>query len=170
MSRKALIIDDDSTTLELLTFQLSSEGYDVTTANSGTEGLSKIESNDFDIILTDLNMPDINGIELVRRSREIVPETEIIVVTGDDSTEMAVEATRVGAFDYIVKPVDFEKLFVGIKNAVESKEQARVNALQARGDRRTPEQTAEPNLIRRRYRRFALDAEHLRDDRECRRI
>jgi DNA-binding NtrC family response regulator len=69
---------------------------------------------------------------MVRKSKEISPSTEIIVVTGDYSVEKALEATRVGAFDYIVKPVDPEKLFVGIKNAVELKQQWQINKRQAR--------------------------------------
>lgn len=131
MANKALVIDDDRVTLDLLTFQLKSEGFEVTTADSGSKGLDELRKQEFDIVLTDLNMPDINGIEMVRHSKEISPETEIIMVTGDDSTEKAVEAIRLGARDYIVKPVDFEKLFVVIRNAVESKTQTAINARQA---------------------------------------
>ncbi len=129
--RKALIIEDDATTAELFAFQLSSEGFDVKTAESGSEGLANIKEGDFDVILTDLNLPDINGIELVRRSREIAPQTEIIVVTGNDSAEKAIEATRVGAFGYIVKPVDFGELMIDVRNAVERKHQSDVNRKQA---------------------------------------
>ncbi len=131
MTNKALVIDDDKVSLDLLTFQLKSEGFDVNAALTGAKGLEYAKDNEYDIILTDLNLPDINGIEMVRRSKEISPQTEIIVVTGFDSAEKAIEATRVGAFDYIVKPVDFEKLFVGIKNAVELKQQWQINARQA---------------------------------------
>ncbi len=130
-SRKALIIEDDATTAELFAFQLTSEGFDVKTAERGLEGLTNIEDGDFDVILTDLNLPDINGIELVRRSREIAPQTEIIVVTGNDSAEKAIEATRVGAFGYIVKPVDFDELMIDVRNAVERKRQSDVNQRQA---------------------------------------
>lgn len=131
MQNKALVIDDDKITLELLTFQLQSEGFEVITAENGTQGLEQIEKSEFDIILTDLNLPDINGLEMVRRSKKISPQTEIIVVTGYDSTEKAVEAIRLDAWDYIVKPVDFEKLFPVIRNAVESKKQTEINAQQA---------------------------------------
>lgn len=122
--RKALIIEDDKVTLDLFGYQLKSEGFEVALARSSREGLNLIEKGDFDVILTDLNLPDINGIELVRRSREIAPNTEIIVVTGNDSAEKAIEATRVGAFGYIVKPVDFGELMIDIRNAVERKSQA----------------------------------------------
>lgn len=131
MPNKALIIDDDKVTLELLTFQLKSEGFDTITADTGAKGLEYAKSEDFDVVLTDLNLPDINGIEMVRQSKMISPETEIIVVTGYDSSQKAIEATRVGAFGYIVKPVDFEELMVDVRNAVESKKQAQINARQA---------------------------------------
>ena len=132
MPARALIIDDDKLALDLLLFYLTSEKFEVDTALSGTDGLSLLEANEYDVILTDLNLPDINGIEMVRRSKEISPATEIMVVTGDDSAEKAIEATRVGAFDYVVKPVDPEKLFVGIKNAVALKRRNQINASQAR--------------------------------------
>lgn len=131
MPNRALVIDDDKVTLDLFTFELKSEGFEVTIAESGTKGLEFVRENEFEVILTDLNLPDINGIEMVRLSKEIAPRTEIIVVTGFDSTEKAVEAIRVGARDYIVKPVDFEKLLVVIRNAVESKKQSELNARQA---------------------------------------
>ena len=131
MANNALVIDDDKTTLDLLTFQLESEGFKVTTAENGLKGVELIKNNDFDVILTDLQLPDINGLEMVRRTKELSPHNEIIVVTGNDSTENAVEAIQLGARDYIVKPVDFDKLFVAIRNAVESKVQGEVNARQA---------------------------------------
>ncbi len=132
MAHRALVIDDDKLALDLLTFYLTSEGFQVDTAENGSNGLELASANEYDIILTDLNLPDISGIEMVRKSKEMSPSTEIIVVTGEYSVEKALESTRVGAFDYIVKPVDPEKLFVGIKNAVELKQQSQINARQAR--------------------------------------
>lgn len=131
MPNRALIIDDDKLTLDLFEFELKSQGFDVTTAESGTAGIDALRSSDFDVVLTDLNMPDINGIEMVRQSRGLRPHTEIIVVTGDDSTERAVEAIQERAFDYIVKPVDFDKLFTVVRNAIERKRQSLLNEQQA---------------------------------------
>lgn len=124
MANKALVIDDDRETLGLLKFQLESEGYVATTAERGEEGLGHIRDGEFDIILTDLNLPDISGIEMVRRSKEIAPQTEIIMVTGFGSVEKAIEATKAGAFYYVEKPVEFEELLVLIEKAVERKQQA----------------------------------------------
>ncbi|MFL6469107.1 MAG: sigma-54-dependent transcriptional regulator [Pyrinomonadaceae bacterium] len=143
--RKALIIEDDRDTLDLFSHQLSSEGFEVSGAETGAKGLDLIGHGDFDVILTDLNLPDINGIDLVSRSRSIAPHTEIIVVTGNDSAEKAIEATRVGAFGYIVKPVDFGELMIDVRNAVERRQQYRINQRQAeeirsrRGRLTTPE-------------------------------
>lgn len=128
---KALIIDDEKFTLELFEFEFKAQGFDVTTASSGSQGIENLKKQDFDVVLTDLNMPDISGIEMVKNSKAIRPHTEIIVVTGDDSSEKAVEAIREGAFDYILKPVDFDKLFTSVRNAVESKRQGLLNERQA---------------------------------------
>lgn len=125
MTKKALVIDDDIETLKLMKFQLSDEGFDVMIAERGQQGLNFIEENEFDIILTDLHLPDISGIEMVRRSKEILPDTEIIMVTGFGSMEKAIEATKAGAFYYVEKPIEFEELFVLIQKAVERKQQAR---------------------------------------------
>ncbi|HMQ02797.1 MAG TPA: sigma-54 dependent transcriptional regulator [Pyrinomonadaceae bacterium] len=132
MANRALIIDDDRSALELLSFYLTEDGFEVDPAENGEAGLDLARKHEYDIILTDLNLPDINGIEMVRRSKEISPTTEIIVVTGEDSAEKAIEATRVGAFDYITKPVDFERLMVNVRNAVVRKHQTLINSQQAR--------------------------------------
>jgi DNA-binding NtrC family response regulator len=132
MSHRALIIDDDKLALDLLTFHLTSDDFKVDTADDGSKGLALAKANEYDVILTDLNLPDINGIEMVRRSKEISPTTEIIVVTGEDSAEKAIEATRVGAFGYIVKDGNYQGLMVDVRNAVERKKQTLINSQQAR--------------------------------------
>ncbi len=132
MTHKALVIDDDRLALELLTFHLTADGFDVDTAETGGRGLELARATDYDVILTDLNLPDINGIEMVRRSRELAPATEIILVTGEDSAEKAIEATRVGAFGYIVKDGNYQGLMVDVRNAVERKQQSLENVRQAK--------------------------------------
>lgn len=123
MTYKALVIDDDSATLDLMEFQLKAEGFRVSKAETGQKGLKFIEDDEFDIILTDLQLPGISGIEIVRRSKEISPDTEIIMVTGFGSTEKAIEATKAGAFYYVEKPVEFDELLVLIEKAIERKQQ-----------------------------------------------
>jgi DNA-binding NtrC family response regulator len=123
MNKKALVIDDDMATLELMRFHLESESFEVVTAGNGKKGLSYVEEEEFDIILTDLNMPGLNGIEMVKRCKEISPETEIIMITGDGSASKAVEATKAGAFYYVEKPIDLEELNLLIEKAIERKKQ-----------------------------------------------
>lgn len=132
MENRALIIDDDELALDLLSFHLTSDDFSVATASSVKEGLELIKKDEYDVILTDLNMPDINGIEMVRQAKQISPNTEIIIVTGEDSAEKAIEATRVGAFGYIVKDGNYQGLMVDVRNAVERKRQTIINSQQAR--------------------------------------
>lgn len=125
MAYKALVIDDDIATLELMRFQLKDEGFDVTTAERGNKALEFVRENEFDIILTDLNLPDVNGIEMVKQCKQISPDTEIIMITGFGSMEKAIEATKAGAFHYVEKPVNFDELILLIGKAVERKQQAK---------------------------------------------
>ncbi len=125
MAYKALVIDDDVATLEFMKFQLKDEGFDVTTAERGQRALDFVRETEFDIILTDLNLPDLNGVELVKQSKQISPDTEIIMITGFGSMEKAIEATKAGAFHYVEKPVNFDELSLLIGKAVERKQQAK---------------------------------------------
>lgn len=125
MAYKALVIDDDIATLEFMKFQLKDEGFDVTTAERGQRALDFVRETEFDIILTDLNLPDLNGVELVKQSKQISPDTEIIMITGFGSMEKAIEATKAGAFHYVEKPVNFDELILLIGKAVERKQQAK---------------------------------------------
>ncbi len=125
MAYKALVIDDDVATLEFMKFRLKDEGFNVTTAERGQQALDFVRETEFDIILTDLNLPDLNGIEMVKQSKQISPDTEIIMITGFGSMEKAIEATKAGAFHYVEKPVNFEELSLLIGKAVERKQQAK---------------------------------------------
>lgn len=124
MANKALVIDDDVSTLQLMHYQLESEKFEVSTAENGKEALEYARETNFDIVLTDLQLPDLGGIEIVKQIKEILPETEIIMITGFGSTEKAIEATKAGAFYYIEKPVDFDELLILIEKAIERKQQA----------------------------------------------
>jgi len=125
MKRRVLVIDDDLSTLELMKYQLESKDFSVFTANNGEIGEKLFKDQEFDIVLTDFNLPDIDGVEVVKRCREISPDTEIIMITGFGSASKAVEATKAGAFYYVEKPVNFDDLFVLIEKAVERKQQGK---------------------------------------------
>jgi DNA-binding NtrC family response regulator len=122
MRLRALVIDDDVSTLELMQFQLEREGFETAVCESGQKALKIVEEKEFDIILTDLNLPDADGIEIVRHFKQVTPDTEIIMVTGFGSMEKAIEATKAGAFYYVEKPVNFGELRVLIEKAVERKQ------------------------------------------------
>lgn len=124
MLKKALVIDDDISTLELMRFHLKSEGFEVVTAENGSTALEIVDENKFDVVLTDLNLPGIDGIELVKKIKTKLPDTEIIMVTGFGSTEKAIEATKAGAFYFVEKPVDLDELQILIEKALERKQQA----------------------------------------------
>jgi DNA-binding NtrC family response regulator len=127
MAYKALVIDDDVATLELMKFQLKDEGFEVTIADRGTKAIEFVNETEFDIILTDLNLPDVNGIEMVKQCKQISPDTEIIMITGFGSMEKAIEATKAGAFYYVEKPVNFDDLRILIGKAVERKLMSKEN-------------------------------------------
>jgi two-component system, NtrC family, response regulator AtoC len=121
---KVLVIDDDPMMLDLAGYQLQTHGYEVTTAGTGEEGLKLLADHRHEIALTDLQLPDIDGIELVSKLKETSPGTEIIMVTGYGSMTGAIEAIKAGAFFYVEKPVEFEELFVLIEKAIERGRQA----------------------------------------------
>lgn len=120
---RILVIDDDTNVLDLTQFHLRKQGFEPLMAESGEEGLKLMEENQFDVALTDLRLPDLDGIELVKRCKELSPETEIIVITGYSSIKKAVEAAQAGAFYFVEKPIDFEELFLLIGKALESRTQ-----------------------------------------------
>lgn len=120
---KILVIDDDQSVLDLMKLQLSYEGYDVTTVDSGEKGLLMAERNHYDLILTDLHLPGLDGIEIVKKLAERGDETEIIMISGQGTITDAVEATQAGAFYFIEKPIEFDRLLVLIEKALERREQ-----------------------------------------------
>jgi len=121
---RLLVIDDDPAMLSLARFELLDRGYEVVTAQCGEEALRLLESESFDLAITDLQLPDLTGIEVVKRVKECALNTEIIIITGYSSTSQAVEAIRAGAFYFVEKPLDFTELQILIEKAVERRGQA----------------------------------------------
>lgn len=116
---KILIIDDEKSIRNTLKEILSYEGYEVTEAQDGSEGLKLAGKEKFDIILSDIKMPKMDGIEVLEKLQEITPETPVVMISGHGNIETAVEAIRKGAFDYISKPLDLNRMLVTIRNALE---------------------------------------------------
>ena len=122
-----LIVDDDPVTLDLLKEVLTKEGYKVSTALSGEEAIAQGMNNLFDIVITDVRMGAKDGMEVLRSFKKTSLETAVIMITAFGSIDTAIEAIRVGAFDYISKPFKLEEIKLTVKRALEQKRLIREN-------------------------------------------
>ncbi len=114
-----LIIDDEKSIRKTLNEILSFEGYKIDEAADGEEGLKKFREKNYDLVLCDIKMPKLDGIEFLERAKEINNETPIIIISGHGNIETAVEAVKKGAFDYISKPPDLNRMLITLRNAME---------------------------------------------------
>ncbi|WP_305041200.1 sigma-54-dependent transcriptional regulator [Geoalkalibacter sp.] len=119
LTTQILVIDDEGHNRQALSLLLSHSGYQVQSAASGEEALEIMQKTPFEIIISDLFLPGVSGIDILKRVKEESPYTSVILITGNASAETAVEAMKEGAFDYITKPFNFEKLKVIVAKAVE---------------------------------------------------
>lgn len=117
MGFKILLVDDEITSLAIMKRMLTAEGYEVETANNGEEALSKAKLIKYDIIITDFNMPGISGTDLTKELIKNDPETIILLITAYASIKGSVEAIKVGAFDYLTKPINREELLLSLRRA-----------------------------------------------------
>jgi len=115
---KVLVVDDEPVVTKGCRRILGDAGYEVDTAATGQEGLSRAVAGDFDLVMTDLRLPDLSGMELVRALRAKRPETAIVIITGYGSVSNAVEAIRLGVSDYIEKPFTPEQITEAVGRAV----------------------------------------------------
>jgi DNA-binding NtrC family response regulator len=111
-----LVVEDSKPLREMLVHVLREDGTHVESAKDGREALDKYYSAPYDLIVTDLNMPEVTGIEMIKKIREQDDLVEFIIITGYASLESAVEAIKAGAFDYIIKPFKVEELMVAVRN------------------------------------------------------
>lgn len=121
MAFKILIAEDEEITLNNILDTLQDEGYDVSGTKNGADAIQKMEKEYFDILVTDIKMPGLSGIELLEKTKEKYPDTEVILVTGFGSIGSAVEAMKKGAFDYITKPFDLDELTMRVKKIQQQK-------------------------------------------------
>lgn len=118
---KILIIDDDVDICALLKRFLERNGYEVTTSFKGQEGVHQFRNNDFDVVLTDFRLPDLDGIEVLKSIKKIKPNIPVIVITGYSDVVQAVKVIRLGAFEYVTKPIFPEEILMLIKDALNLK-------------------------------------------------
>ncbi len=114
-----LVVDDDSSVRRVIQMQLSEAGYGVELAATGGDALRILGETHPKLVITDLRMPDLDGIELLRRIAEDEIQTTVIIITAFGSIETAVQAMRLGAYDYITKPIDYEALLLAVHRAME---------------------------------------------------
>ena len=119
-SPKALLIEDDTSAAAALKRVLADEGYQVTCEARGDSGLARARTEAFDVVITDLKLPGVNGLDLVRQLHIVKPRLPIILMTAHGTTETAIEATKLGAYDYLLKPFEMEELLDLVGKAVQS--------------------------------------------------
>jgi two-component system response regulator PilR (NtrC family) len=121
MAESILIVDDEDIIRESLSFVLTKEGYDVKEAPNGKAAIEMLKTSDFDLVLTDLEMPEMKGIELLEHVAHTYAETLVMIITAYGSIDTAIAALRKGAVDYILKPVEFDELLVKVRRLLASR-------------------------------------------------
>ncbi len=120
--KSVLLVDDEKTILDCLARDLAVAGFKVTTAGSGEEAVAKINKSFFNLVTTDLLMPGGHGFQVIKETKQLSPQTMVIVLSGDMSATSAVNAFRQGADDYLQKPCDTDELLCRISNCLEKQE------------------------------------------------
>lgn len=119
MAASILVVDDEEAIVSSLSSILEDEGYEVSVAKSGAEALKTYMADPPDLMLLDIWMPDMDGLETLRRIKELVPTAQVMVMSGHGSIETAVKAIKLGAYDYIEKPLSLENVTLRVKHALE---------------------------------------------------
>ena len=121
MAFRILIAEDEEITLNNILDTLQDEGYEVTATKNGSDALQRLDKEHFDVLITDIKMPGLSGMELLEKVREAYPAMEVILITGFGSIGSAVEAMRKGAYDYITKPFDLDELTLRVRKIMEQR-------------------------------------------------
>jgi len=121
MKIRVLIVDDEEMFVDSLAERLRIRDFDVATSSSGEEALEKVRAYNFDVVVLDVSMPGLSGIDTLREIKRIKPLTEVVMLTGKATVETAIEGMKLGALDFLVKPCDTENLLAKITWAYERK-------------------------------------------------
>ena len=117
MSEKVLLVDDEVDFLDTLSERMRTRGMEVATSSSGAEALKKVEQESYDVIILDLMMPGVDGLETLKILKEKKPDLQVILLTGQATVEKGIEAMKLGAMDFLEKPADLSQLTEKIKKA-----------------------------------------------------
>jgi DNA-binding NtrC family response regulator len=118
---RLLVVDDEARFVETLTKRLRARGLFVEGANSGQEALATLATKPFDVVLLDVRMPGMDGVETLRAIKRDHPSIQVVLLSGNASINAAIEGMRVGAMDYLLKPADFEDILGKVEEAFEKK-------------------------------------------------
>ncbi len=123
MNRKAgiLVVDDEEGILESISGILGDEGYDTITTTTGEDALNIISDADIDLVILDVWLPGIDGIETLKKMKEQWPDIAVLMVSGHGNIDLAVKATKLGAYDFLEKPLSLEKVIIAVERAIERK-------------------------------------------------
>jgi DNA-binding NtrC family response regulator len=121
MKKRILLVDDEKDFVEALAERLRNRDFHVTTAFSGEEALDKLEEYNFDVAIVDVRMPGIDGIEALKELKKLKPLTEVLMLTGHGTIETAIEGMKYGAYDFLIKPCEIDKLLEKIGGACKRK-------------------------------------------------
>ncbi|MFP4392067.1 MAG: response regulator [Desulfohalobiaceae bacterium] len=118
MNLKILLVDDEEEFVSTLSERLELRGYSTDTASDGQQALALLDATSFDIVILDLMMPGLSGLEILQQAKSLKPDLPIILLTGHGSTREGMEGMRLGAVDYLMKPLDIVELITKIEEAV----------------------------------------------------
>ena len=139
MSARILVVDDEEIVVRSCLRILGDRDYEVDSAQDGWQALKKIEENHFDVLVLDIMMPKIDGLEVLQRVKEAHPDIDVIMITGLSQIDTAVKAMKLGAFDYLPKPFDPDELKLVVQRALERRQLLRENIdLEKRGQFKIP--------------------------------
>lgn len=115
--KSILLVDDEELYLDALAMILIKEGYDISTACNGKKALQSVKKKQYDLVITDMIMPDITGIDVLKEVKSLYPEAKVIIITGFGAPESYLESMTLGAFEYLNKPINMPELKKAIKRA-----------------------------------------------------
>ncbi|MGD8370199.1 MAG: response regulator [Syntrophobacterales bacterium] len=117
---RVLLVDDEEEFVSALSERLMLRGIEVESALNGEEALARLVEKEFEVVILDVMMPGLGGLEVLRQIKSTYPDTQVILLTGHGSTREGIEGMRLGAFDYLIKPVDIEEMLEKMKEAAKS--------------------------------------------------